>query len=108
MNAATVMDITPANMSTFGMCTTESNPVVAAATTALQASLTAAASGVPQPRPPPVPMLCVPVVAGPWSPGSKDVKIMTQAALNDSSKCKCMWAGEISITSEGQATVSIS
>ena len=94
MVAATVMDYAAANIMTFGMCTTSTNPQVSAATAAAQGVLT--------------PMPCSPKILSPWSPGSADVKIANQAALNDSSKCKCMWTGEISVSFEGQATVSIS
>jgi len=92
--AATIMDYKPVvNISTFGMCTTTTNPAVSAATSA--------ASGVLTPMP------CVPNTVTPWSPGSATVKIGNVKALNDSSKCKCLWTGEISITNPGQSTVDI-
>lgn len=52
--AGTIMDNTPANLPTFGMCMSLSNPAVAAAT--------AAALGVLTPMP------CMPVIAAPWVP----------------------------------------
>jgi hypothetical protein len=55
--AATIMDNVPMkNIMPFGMCTTLSNPQVAAATSAAQGVLT------PQP--------CIPVTTAPWTPGS--------------------------------------
>lgn len=86
--AATVNDYIPMmNIPAFGMCQTQANPQVAAATAAAQGVLT------PQP--------CIPVVTSPWSPGSSAVKIQEMAALTDDSKCNCQWTGQISITSAG-------
>ncbi len=94
MPAANIMDHVPVvNIPTFGMCTTQSNPAVAAAT--------AAASGVATPAP------CVPVTVTPWAPGSPAVPIGNMPALNDTSKCMCTWGGEISITNPGQSTTDI-
>ncbi len=93
--AATVMDYKMTNIPTFGMCKSMANPQVSSATTAAKS-------------PQPVPQPCSPKIAAPWSPGSADIKIAKQKALNDSSTCKCAFAGTISITSEGQATVNIS
>ena len=57
MPAANITDFAPiTNIASFSMCTTQSNPAVAAATTA--------ALGVPTPAP------CVPVIPAPWTPGS--------------------------------------
>ncbi|HEY5277354.1 MAG TPA: DUF4280 domain-containing protein [Coriobacteriia bacterium] len=57
---ATVADMIPmANIPTFGMCNSPTNPAVTAATSA--------ALGVHTPMP------CVPVPAGPWTPGSAKV-----------------------------------
>ena len=91
--AATVNDISPASIPTFGMCCSLANPEVAAATTAAQGVLT------PQP--------CVPVIAGPWLTGSPSVMLQKQVALNNSSKAMCAYAGEISINFPGQEQVSI-
>lgn len=93
--AATVMDYKMTNIPTFGMCKSMANPQVSAATAAAKS-------------PQPVPQPCAPKIAAPWSPGSKDVKIAKYNALNDSSKCMCAFGGQITITSEGQATVNIS
>jgi Domain of unknown function (DUF4280) len=86
---ATIMDNKPmANIPTFGMCTTQSNPAVAAAT--------AAALGTPTPAP------CVPVVPAPWAPGSATVMVGNKPALTSNSSCMCQWGGKISISNAGQ------
>jgi hypothetical protein len=85
---ATVMDHAPmVNIAPFGMCKTQANPQVAAATAAAQGVLT--------------PMPCVPVTTAPWSPGSSVVTISEKKALTDDSKCKCSWSGSIEITDPG-------
>jgi len=77
--AANIIDNKPiVNVPPFGMCTTPSNPQVAAATAAAQGVLT------PQP--------CIPVLAAPWAPGSPTVLIANLPALNNMSKCMCSWA----------------
>jgi hypothetical protein len=82
---ATVNDYQPmVNIAPFGMCKTQSNPQVAAATTAAQGVLT------PQP--------CIPAVTSAWSPGSSIVTISEQKALTDDSTCSCTWSGSIEIT----------
>jgi len=92
--AANIMDHIPMkNIVSFVMCITQSNPAVAAATTA--------ALGVPTPAP------CVPATASPWAPGSPTVMIRNQPALNNTSTCTCTWGGVISITSPGQTAVQI-
>jgi hypothetical protein len=98
--AANIMDHIPIkNIVSFGMCTTQSNPAVAAATSAA----TAAALGVYTPTPAP----CVPATAAPWAPGSPTVLIGNMPALNESSKCMCTWGGVISVTNPGQTSVMI-
>ena len=88
---ATIQDAKPmANIPTFGMCTSPANPQVAAAT--------AAALGVLTPQP------CVPVITGPWAPGSPRVSVANVPALTSDSSCMCAWGGKISITNPGQAT----
>ena len=73
--AGTIMDFAPfANVPNFGMCTTPSNPAVAA--------IIASSLGTVQQGP------CVPVTT-PWVPGSATVLINNFPALNDSSKCMC-------------------
>lgn len=88
--AATVMDHKPmANIAPFGMCKTQANPQVAAATAAAMGALT--------------PMPCVPVITAPWSPGASLAEIDNQKALTDDSKCTCAWTGSIEITDPGSA-----
>ncbi len=92
--AATIMDNKPmVNIAPFGMCTSMSNPQVAAATAAAMGVLT--------------PMPCLPATTAPWMPGSPKVLIGGQPALNNSSKCLCMWGGQISIVMPGQFTVQV-
>jgi hypothetical protein len=92
--AANIMDHIPmVNIMPFGMCSSIANPTVASAT--------AAALGVLTPMP------CIPNTAAPWVPGSPTVLIGNMPALNDTSKCMCLWAGVISITFPGQVTIDI-
>lgn len=93
MPAASVMDNSPANLPTFGMCTSMANPAVSSAT--------AAALGVLTPQP------CSPAIAAPWAPGSPAVLIENKPALNNNSKLMCAWAGVIQIVNPGQTTVQI-
>ena len=91
---ATIMDNVPVkNIPPFGMCVTQSNPAVAAAT--------AAALGTPTPAP------CVPVINAPWAPGSTTIMIGNQPALNDLSKLMCQWGGVIIITNPGNTSVQV-
>jgi len=89
--AATINDHQMTNIATFGMCTTPSNPQVAAATSAAMGVLT------------PVP--CMPMITAPWMPGSVKVTIGGVPALTASSQCMCMWGGAVIITTPGQAKV---
>ncbi|MDR1233898.1 MAG: DUF4280 domain-containing protein, partial [Holosporales bacterium] len=67
---ATIMDFIPIlNILSFGMCTTVSNPAVAAAT----AAATAAALGVFTLTP----MACIPAVASPWIPTTPTIILPT-------------------------------
>lgn len=96
MPAANIMDHVPmVNIMPFGMCMSLANPTVAAAT--------AAALGVLTPMP------CVPATSTPWAPGavSPPATIANQPALDNVSKCVCMWAGVISVTMPGQLTVEV-
>ena len=91
MTAGVITDNIPiSNIPPFGMCSTPSNPAVAAAT--------AAALGVLTPMP------CVPVLPAPWVPGVPNVLITSIPALDDTCKLTCMWSGVISITFAGQVT----
>ena len=94
MAAATIMDNKPiVNITPFGMCTSMSNPMVAAAT--------AAALGVLTPMP------CIPVTTAPWAPGSPTVMIGDNPALNNSSKLMCAYGGVISVNVPGQTTINV-
>ncbi len=98
--AANIMDHKPIkNIVSFGMCTTQSNPAVAAATSAA----TTAALGVYTPTPAP----CVPATASPWVVGAPTVLIANQPALNDTSTLTCTWGGVITIKSPGQTSVQV-
>lgn len=91
--AATVMDFVPMkNIMTFGMCTTLTNPVVAAAT--------AAKLGVYTPAP------CIPATIAPWTPPSPIVQVRGVPALLDNCTCMCMWGGAVSIVNPGQTVTS--
>ena len=90
--AATIMDYKPMmNILPFGMCNSIANPVVAAAT--------AAKLGVFSPMP------CIPATMAPWVVGSPTVLIGNEIALNNTSKCMCMWAGVISVLNPTAVTV---
>jgi len=92
--AANIMDHKPmVNIPSFGMCNSIANPTVASAT--------AAAMGVFTPMP------CVPNTVAPWVPGSPTVTIGNMPALNNTSKCMCLWGGVISITIPGQFTTMV-
>jgi hypothetical protein len=85
--AATIADAAPnVNIPPFGMCTTLSNPTVAAAT--------ASALGVLTPMP------CVPVTTA-WVPGAAQTQIGGRPALTSASKCTCAWGGIISVINPG-------
>ncbi|WP_081615580.1 DUF4280 domain-containing protein [Nocardioides sp. Iso805N] len=86
--AATIMDVMPmVNVPPFGMCSSMSNPTVAAAT--------AAALGVLTPMP------CVPLLPAPWTPGSATTLIGGKPALTNPATCNCAWGGVITVTMPG-------
>lgn len=88
MPAANIMDNVPIkNIPPFGVCSSPSNPAVAAAT--------AAALGVLTPMP------CVPVTVAPWTPGAATVLIANMPALDNVSMCNCMWGGVITFVKAG-------
>lgn|SRR5947207_2103959 len=92
--AAAIMDHAPmVNIMPFGVCSSPSNPVVAAATTAALGVLT--------------PMPCVPATPAPWVPGVPTTMIGNMPALNDSCKLTCIWGGMIQFTAPGQTTVQV-
>ena len=86
--AANIMDHIPmVNILPFGMCNSMANPMVAAST--------AAALGVLTPMP------CIPATVAPWVPGAPTVLIANMPALDNISKCLCMWGGAVAFTSAG-------
>jgi hypothetical protein len=92
--AATIRDSLPlANVLPFGVCTSMSNPMVAAAT--------AAALGVLVPQP------CIPVTPAPWLPGRPTVLIGGVPALDQSSKLMCAWGGVVSVVNPGQVNTQL-
>ena len=89
---ANMMDFVPVtNIPPFGLCNTETNPAVAAATSS--------ASGVHTPAP------CVPVFTMPWTGCKTNVLVRKAPAVLKSSKLMCTWTGQISVTNEGQTSV---
>jgi hypothetical protein len=94
MPDANIMDHIPlVNIMPFGMCTTPSNPEVAAAT--------AAALGVLTPMP------CIPVTPAPWVPGGITVNIGPFTTLDNMSKLMCTWGGVIQFIAPGEFTVNV-
>lgn len=86
---ANIMDKAPfVNVMPFAMCTSMANPMVSAAT--------AAALGVLTPQP------CMPVIAGPWAPGSATVMVGGKPAVNNTCKLMCSYAGVIQVTTPAQ------
>ncbi len=94
MPLATIMDNVPmVNILPFGMCSSLLNPTVASATSAAMGVLT--------------PMPCVPVPAGPWTPGVPQVQIGGKPALNDQCKLMCSYGGTIQFTNSGCMTIQL-
>jgi hypothetical protein len=92
--AANIMDHLPiVNIPPFGVCSSLSNPTVAAATTAALGVLT--------------PMPCVPVTPAPWLPGAPTVLLANMPALDNTSKLMCTWGGVIQINMAGQVTTTV-
>jgi hypothetical protein len=88
LNAATIQNHVPmVNVPPFGMCTTQTNPMVAAATAAAQGVLT------PQP--------CIPILPAPWTNGAQIISIDGIPALTGASRCQCQWGGAIEVAQEG-------
>lgn len=80
--AGVITDVTPANIATFGMCSSPLNPATWIA-------------GVAP---------CLPVLQ-PWTPGAARVTIDGVPALDDTSVCMCSWGGVVTVTSPGQLLV---
>lgn len=84
----TIQDAAPGvNIMPFGLCTTLSNPQVAAAT--------AAAFGVLTPQP------CIPVTQS-WIPSGKTTMMGGKPVLSQDCQCMCSYGGNIGIRSPGQ------
>jgi hypothetical protein len=91
---ANIMDHIPmVNIMPFGMCTSPSNPVVAAAT--------AAALGVLTPMP------CIPATPAPWIAGAPTVLLGNFPSLDNVSQLMCIWGGVITFSDAGEETVQI-
>jgi hypothetical protein len=87
--AAIIQDSAPmVNIPPFGMCTSPSNPQVAAAT--------AAALGVLTPMP------CIPATSAPWIPPNPATSIGGTPVLTSDCQCICNWGGQITISFPGQ------
>lgn len=82
------------NILPFGMCISEANPAVEAATIA--------ALGVPTPAP------CIPATPSPWITGAVNILLGNQPSLSSDSKLMCLWAGVITIVQPGEETVLVS
>jgi hypothetical protein len=91
MPVTSVSDVVPMiNVPSFGMCMSPVNPEVVTATAAAMGVLT--------------PMPCVPVLSEPWTPGSPTVLVAGAPVVTEISTCSCMWGGQITVVSPGQAT----
>lgn len=94
MPLATIMDQVPmVNIPPFGMCTSLSNPTVSSATTAALGVLT--------------PMPCVPVPAGPWTPGVPQILVGGKPALDNQCRLTCSYGGIIQFTNSGCMTIQL-
>lgn len=94
MPLACIMDQAPmVNIMPFGMCQSLANPTVASATAAALGTLT--------------PMPCIPVISGPWTPGSPTVLIGGKPALTNSCKLMCAYGGIIQISNPGTTNIQI-
>ena len=89
--AGNIMDHAPmVNILPFAMCTSPSNPMVAAATAAAMGVLT--------------PMPCIPNTPAPWVPGAPTVMLCNSPALDNTCQLMCIWAGVITFSNPGQMT----
>ncbi|MBP6951102.1 MAG: DUF4280 domain-containing protein [Alphaproteobacteria bacterium] len=82
-----------ANIETFGMCSSLTNPKVDAATTAAAGVLT--------------PMPCIPNVIAPWVSEALDVTVQGLPAIDETAIVMCLWAGVIHIKKAGNSTVMV-
>ena len=87
----TIMDNKPiVNIPPFGVCNSLANPVTAAQTAAALGVLT--------------PGACLPVIPGPWVPGSLTVMVGNQPVVNNSCQLMCAYGGVITISFPGATT----
>ncbi len=94
MPVAVITDCVPmVNIMPFGMCSSVSNPTVAAAT--------AAAFGVLTPMP------CIPAITGTWVTGSPTVLVGGKPALNQNCKLMCAYGGVIEIKNCGTTNIQV-
>ncbi len=94
MPLANIMDNAPmVNIMPFGMCSSMMNPTVAAATAAAMGALT--------------PMPCIPVISGPWAPGSPNTLIGGKPALNNTCKLMCAYGGVIQVVNPGTTNITL-
>ena len=92
MPVANIMDMVPMmNVLPFAMCKSPANPTVIAATAAKLGVFT--------------PMPCVPMPAGPWTPGKATVVVGAMPVIDKTSMLICAWGGVIQITNSGQVKV---
>lgn len=76
------------NIAPFGRCHTIAYPPTGSATAAAHGKLT--------------PMPCQPNTPFPWMGGKSDVLLQGSPALLQTSTCRCIWGGTITITFDGQ------
>ena len=89
---ATILDIAMGiNITPFGLCTSLTNPVTAAQTTAASGVLT--------------PGACTPIVSAPWAPGAPMTLVGGKPALTLGSTCVCIYGGVITIVNPGATSV---
>ena len=92
MPVANIMDMKPlVNILPFGMCKSIANPMVASAT--------AAALGVLTPMP------CIPMPAGPWTPGKPTVVVGSMPIIDKTSILVCAYGGVIQVKDAGQKQI---
>lgn len=82
------------NVQPFALCTTTSNPAVAAATAAALGALT--------------PAPCMPALPAPWVGASPTVTVGGSPGLTTTARCQCLYGGVISILAPGPLTVTAS
>ncbi len=88
---ATEMDFIPMlNIPAFGTCKSPANPMN---------------WKMAGPVPVFAPSSCIPIPVMPWSPVAKKLKIGGKAAMLESSKTMCVWAGNITVDNPGVTNI---